>query len=103
MEKVEIEVEKLLTLLKNSMLVEEFLTWKEKVKENQELLFQIKQYQKTNDEAIKKKLYQDKTYQTYLEKESNLRILLFGMNLQFRKLKEKKRCELSKESTKDVI
>ena len=103
MEKVEIEVENLMRLLKDSTLVEEFLTWKEKVKENKELLLEIKQYQKTKDETVKKRLLQDKTYQMYLEKERDLRILLFGMNLRFQKLKEKKECGLSKENIKDVI
>lgn len=80
---------KLLDTLDNSNLIKELTTSKEKLQKNNYLLSLIKKYQKeSNNEQkikLKKEIYQNIDYQTYIKCYNELSYLVIKINKQYLK------------------
>ncbi len=101
MDRLEKEINQLITMLETSSVVEKFLKSKQKVLEDFQLIEKIHLYQQKQEESYKEEIEKNSLYQNYLENERNFRLLLLGIHIRFQKLKEKRACGLSKENIKE--
>ncbi len=101
MEQINYEIDKLLQMIENSHIVDEYLHAKENVINDKKLLSMIEKYHQGNS-SFKETILKNQLYQQYHEKSMELSILIWAINLRFKKIKGGHSCELSKENIKDI-
>ncbi len=80
--------------LDNTKEVKEIIRLNDKMKNNQELLNKIKQYQETRKESLKEEIYSNELYQEYKKAETNLNILILEINSKLKKITNKGKCNI---------
>ncbi len=93
MEELIEKLEQLKDIIYQEDVVLEFLIQKKKTFEDRELVLKIESYHKLPSDALKKEIEQSPSFLAYKEKESELQLLIFGINQKFRKLRSSVDCQ----------
>lgn len=59
---------------------------------DKELMNLIRKYHDTNDERIKKKIYSNKLIREYKEKETDINLIIMGINNSLKKISNRGKC-----------
>ena len=87
------EVEKLKEELNNTTQVKEIKELNKKIRKEEELLKKIEDYNKNNNEELKKEIISNPMFKEYKSKETELNLLILELNQKLKVLKDKKGCK----------
>ncbi len=87
------EVEKLKEELNNTTQVKEIKDLNKKIRKEEELLKKIEEYNKNNNEELKKDIISNPIFKEYKNKETELNLLILELNQKLKVLKDKKGCQ----------
>ena len=87
------EVEKLKEELNNTTQVKEIKELNKKIRKEEELLKKIEEYNKNNNEELKKDIISNPIFKEYKNKETELNLLILELNQKLKVLKDKKGCQ----------
>lgn len=87
------EVEKLKEELNNTTQVKEIKDLNKKIRKEEELLKKIEEYNKNNNEELKKEIISNPMFKEYKNKETELNLLILELNQKLKVLKDKKGCK----------
>lgn len=93
MEKLIEKVENLKNIIDKSY-AQKFKVLNKMVSEDKHLIFLIEEYRKTNDEKMKKEIISNSLFQDYKEKETEINLIIMGINTKLKDLKDNKECSI---------
>lgn len=88
------KVENLITALNNTSTIKELEEINKKVEKDLELKKLLEEYSTTKNEELKKRIIENKTFQEYKEKETEVNLLIMDINQRLKKIKKKEDCSL---------
>ena len=88
------KVENLITALNNTSTIKELEEINKKVEKDLELKKLLEEYSLTKKEELKKRIIENKTFQEYKEKETEVNLLIMDINQRLKKIKKKEDCSL---------
>ncbi len=86
------KVEKLKRELDSSTLITSVKDALEKTKKDQELTSLLKEYEVTQKEEVKNKILENKTFQEFKIKETELNLFIMELNQKLKKISKKGKC-----------
>ena len=88
------KVENLITALNNTSTIKELEEINKKVEKDLELKKLLEENSTTKNEELKKRIIENKTFQEYKEKETEVNLLIMDINQRLKKIKKKEDCSL---------
>lgn len=88
------KVDNLIDAIDNTKQVKEIKTVNEEIMKDKKLLDLIKKYNETYDDKIKKQILENKLFSDYKDKETELNILILGINSKLKKISSKGKCNI---------
>ena len=92
MEELMNKVDNLIIELDNTDLIKNIKKATREIKKEKELLEDIKNYQVTSDESIKKRIIQNKKYRDYKHLETECNLLIMSINQKLKEIEPRKMC-----------
>lgn len=87
------EVELLKKELNNTNQVKDIKKLNKEIRKEEELLKKIEEYNKNNNEELKKEIISNPIFKEYKHKETELNLLILELNQKLKNIKDKKACK----------
>ena len=92
MEELIEKLEQLKEEISRDLVVVDYLKEKKKILNNKELISKIERYQQTKLDILKKEIERSPSFLAYKEKETNVNLLILGINQKFKQLNPSFNC-----------
>lgn len=92
MEELIEKLEQLKEEISRDLVVVDYLKEKKKIFNNKELISKIERYQQTKLDILKKEIESSPSFLAYKEKETNVNLLILGINQKFKQLNPSFNC-----------
>ena len=92
MEELMNKVDNLIVELDNTDLIKKIKESTEEIKNEKALLEDIRKYQATSDESIKKRIIQNNKYRDYKHLETECNLLIMSINQKLKEIEPRKMC-----------
>ena len=92
MEELIEKLEQLKEEISRDLVVVDYLKEKKKILNNKELISKIERYQQTKLDILKKEIESSPSFLEYKEKETNVNLLILGINQKFKQLNPSFNC-----------
>jgi len=92
MEELIEKLEQLKEEISRDLVVVDYLKEKKKILNNKELISKIERYQQTKLDILKKEIESSPSFLAYKEKETNVNLLILGINQKFKQLNPSFNC-----------
>lgn len=92
MEELIEKMEQLKEEISRDLVVVDYLKEKKKILNNKELISKIERYQQTKLDILKKEIESSPSFLAYKEKETNVNLLILGINQKFKQLNPSFNC-----------
>lgn len=92
MEELIEKMEQLKEEISKDLVVVDYLKEKKKILNNKELISKIERYQQTKLDILKKEIESSPSFLAYKEKETNVNLLILGINQKFKQLNPSFNC-----------
>ena len=92
MEELIEKMEQLKEEISSDLVVVDYLKEKKKILNNKELISKIERYQQTKLDILKKEIESSPSFLAYKEKETNVNLLILGINQKFKQLNPSFNC-----------
>lgn len=88
------KVENLKQVLETNEKIQAIREINKKIKDNQELLSLLAEYKKTKSETVKRKIINNKLFEEYKERETDINIIILEINQKLKEISQKGSCSL---------